>query len=78
MECQKCKSERILNVNGKTSDCFNAMTCFPAPLKCVELSDYPPMDIGIGGNDYIEFSYCLECGQIQGEFPLTPDFDDWK
>jgi hypothetical protein len=32
---------------------------------------YVPSDIGIGGDDYIDFIYCLECGQIQDEFPLT-------
>lgn len=30
-----------------------------------------PHDMNIGGGDYIEFEFCLECGQIQGEFP-TP------
>ena len=33
---------------------------------------YLPDDIGIGGGDYIDFDYCLDCGQIQGEFPLPP------
>ena len=28
--------------------------------------------LGIGGGDYIEFSYCGDCGQIQGDFPLAP------
>lgn len=26
---------------------------------------------GIGSGDYIEFSHCLDCGQIQGTFPLA-------
>jgi hypothetical protein len=26
--------------------------------------------MGIGGGDYVAFSYCLDCGQIQGDFPL--------
>lgn len=30
---------------------------------------YVASDMGIGGGDYIEFGYCLDCGQIQGEFP---------
>ncbi len=32
--------------------------------------DYVPRGMGIGGGDYVEFSWCLECGQIQGKFPL--------
>lgn len=31
---------------------------------------YLPQDLGIGGGDYISFSYCLACGQLQGKFPL--------
>jgi hypothetical protein len=27
--------------------------------------------MGIGGGDYVEFDYCLNCGQIQGQFPLN-------
>jgi hypothetical protein len=30
---------------------------------------YVPDDMGIGGGDYVEFDYCLQCGQIQGRFP---------
>ena len=25
---------------------------------------------GIGGDDYIEFEYCLECGMMQDQFPI--------
>ena len=30
---------------------------------------YVPEDIGCGENDYIEFKYCLDCGQMQGKWP---------
>jgi hypothetical protein len=41
----------------------------------VECIGYVPTGIGIGGNDYLEFDYCLNCGQIQDEnFPfLLPE-----
>ena len=29
-----------------------------------------PTDLGIGGGSAIEFEYCLDCGRIQGDFPL--------
>lgn len=64
MACQRCKSERIMSINAKCSD-----LCF-ASIGEHEQSDYPPEDVGIGGGDYVEFSYCLNCGQIQGDFPV--------
>ena len=36
------------------------------------LHDYVPRDLGIGGGDDVHFDYCLDCGQIQGKFPLLP------
>jgi hypothetical protein len=33
---------------------------------------YVPDDLGIGGGDDVHFAYCLDCGQIQGTFPLPP------
>lgn len=27
-------------------------------------------DFGIGGGDYMEMELCLDCGQMQGDFPL--------
>ena len=32
---------------------------------------YVPENLNIGGGDYIEFTYCLQCGKIQGDFPIT-------
>jgi hypothetical protein len=36
----------------------------------MQVKGYVPNDLGIGGGSYIEFSYCLYCGQIQDIFPL--------
>jgi hypothetical protein len=54
----------VIGVSGKTSDLFHSV------YKKEEITDYVPRDMGIGGGDYMEFSYCLECGKIQGKFPL--------
>ena len=45
-----------------------------------------PDGLGVGSGEYVEFSWCLRCGQIQGEFPIpqsvidgafaAPDEDD--
>ena len=66
MNCQRCGSTRIADVYGKCSD-----------LCVVEIGDnehdgYVPSDMGIGGGDDISFNVCLDCGQIQGKFPLPP------
>lgn len=65
-QCQKCSSNRILSLSGKTSDCFGAQ------YQGQKYDGYVLSDVGIGEDtsDYIEFSYCLECGQIQGKFPI--------
>lgn len=31
--------------------------------------DYVPSDLNIGGGDYLSFDVCLDCGQMQGEWP---------
>lgn len=68
MGCQRCKSERVIEVGGKCSDRSHAY------IGDKEDSGYVPHDLGIGGGHYIELKYCMDCGQIQGEFPLLPAF----
>jgi len=67
MSCQKCKSARIATIGGKTSD----LCIFAFDGK--ERIGYVPFNVGVGGgnSDMLEFEYCLECGQIQGDFPIT-------
>jgi hypothetical protein len=33
---------------------------------------YMPDDVDLGGGDYVRFTVCLNCGQVQGEWPLPP------
>ena len=64
-----------MRVSGKVSDrCW--MEYLPTG---VEYDGYVPTGLGIGGNDYLEFDYCLDCGQIQDEnfpFNATEEFFD--
>ena len=73
MKCDKCSSERVLRVGGKTSDMFSASGEEAGPNG--EYDGYVPTDIGIATHDdygdYINFRYCLDCGKIQGEFPIS-------
>lgn len=63
MPCKKCESDRIVKVSAKCSDLFFAK------IRKHEHNGYVPDDMGIGGGDYVEFDYCLNCGQIVGRFP---------
>ena len=62
--CQSCKSDRMIDVTVKVSDMFHAQ------IGENDYNGYVPSDLGIGRDDYIEFAYCADCGQIQGDFPL--------
>lgn len=64
MVCQNCKSSRIAEVGGKCSDMSNVY------IEKKSTEGYLPNDLGIGGGDYIDFNFCLDCGQMQGTFPL--------
>lgn len=65
MICQRCSSIRVARVCAKCSD-----MCSVSINKTNEVDGCVPEDIGIGGGDYVEFSWCLDCGQIQGKFPM--------
>lgn len=66
MAC-KCGSTRILSVSGKTSD-----MCF-VQYQGAKRDDYVPDGLNIGSGDYLEFSLCLECGKVQGDFPIAEE-----
>jgi hypothetical protein len=62
-----CKCERLLKVQGHCSDCC----CIY--FEGLERNGYVPYGLGIGGGDDIEFILCVDCGQIQGKFPIKED-----
>jgi hypothetical protein len=68
MTC-KCGSERIANVNGKCSDMCHINVNH---LDDIDYAGYVP-SIGIGSGDYMRFSFCLDCGQIQKFKPVTDE-----
>lgn len=63
-DCQRCKSPRVVSISSKSSD-LNFVRMGEK-----EQDGYVPSDMGIGSDDYVEFAWCLNCGQIQGTFPL--------
>jgi len=62
--CQKCQSDRVLTVSAK---CCDLCSC---AIKDQSYDGYVPSDASIGGGKYIEISFCMDCGQMQGEFPV--------
>ena len=65
MKCQRCKSDRILSICAKTSDLCSAS------YKDKEHEGYTPYIKPLGGGDYLETKICMECGQMQGDFPIS-------
>ena len=67
MSCSQCGGERIASVNSKASDLHYWS------YKNIEHDGYLPDCSGIGGGDCVDFSYCLDCGQIQNWTPVTDE-----
>lgn len=71
--CQNCQSDKLAQISAKCSDMFFIQ------VDNEELRDYVPYNIGIGGGDYVKFTYCLNCGQIQNldeKFPVPQETID--
>ena len=64
--CQECRSPRLVLVLARCSDMCSI------DLAGEHTHGYVPRDLGIGGGDDVQFRYCLDCGQIQGTFPVPP------
>lgn len=63
-KCQRCGGEnRITHVSAKCSDMYSETTEFK------DYDGYVPDWIGDGTGDYIEFTICRHCGQVQGDWP---------
>lgn len=68
MSCHKCSSNRVLSLYGKCSDLAGAsMEGFD-----YEHDGYAPEIPNVCSGDDIQFDVCLDCGQVQGEWPLAP------
>jgi hypothetical protein len=65
--CIHCSSSRVANVSAKCSDTFGISIG-----NDIDHSGYVLEDVGLGDNeDYVRFSFCLNCGRMQnGKFPL--------
>jgi len=67
MSCMQCQGDRIMFISGKCSD-----MCF-ASFGEAKHNGYVPGGVGVDdGGDYLQFEICLECGQVQDDWP-KPD-----
>lgn len=69
MKCQRCGSERILCLNIKCPDGFEAMIGD-------ELFTSPDIDGISSSSEYVDPDICLDCGQVQGEFPVHFEYNE--
>lgn len=69
-KCQRCSSIRVASIFAHCSD--SCAIEFGQYTKNRYVDGYVPLDMGISSRDSnsVVFSWCLECGQIQGKFPL--------
>lgn len=66
-KCETCCSNRVLFIQGKGSDCHGWW------YKDREGQGYAPYVPHICGGDSIELSVCLDCGKVQGKFPVESE-----
>lgn len=67
--CQRCQSDRVLGLLSHSRD----LNCLE--FKGQEHQGYLPPVNNICAGDDVEIDICLECGQIQGTFPVEyPEF----
>ena len=68
--CQHCKGSRILRIGAKCSDLFNMS------FNGKEYNGYVPQGVHVANDgdydeDYIEMQICMDCGRVQGKFPVS-------
>ena len=61
--CQECGAVAIVEVTGKISDMCHMRHLHRS------YDGYVLRDMGVGEDDYLEFEFCVNCGQIQGDWP---------
>ncbi len=68
MNCQKCNSDRVLEVTAKANDLhyYEFKNETADQTYAIEFCN---------SGDYTEFKCCMECGQMQGEFPRKVFFE---
>lgn len=61
-KCSRCKGNKIAGVFSKSPD--GTRWSFGE-----HEEEGIPLGVGVGDGEYTQFTYCLDCGQIQGDWP---------
>ena len=64
-DCSKCGSSRILYVAGKTDK-----SCSLFYGDRIKKKSFVPDGLNIGFGDFINVYVCLDCGHLNGEWPV--------
>jgi len=70
MLCQRCQSERVALLFGNCADRSHFEV--PEATALIEHDGYPPTLDGLTTYKGIRIEVCLDCGQVQGTFPIAP------
>lgn len=68
MSCKRCDSDRLLDVTVKGSDRFAWGLVIGDEYH--DADGELPRDFGLDGGDYLRMTVCLDCGQLEGTWPL--------
>jgi len=71
MTCDSCGSDRYIDASGKCSDLGYVEVKNDPNENGQEIDGYIPSDLNIGGDDYIDIKFCLDCGKVYGKFPMS-------
>jgi len=69
MTCTHCESDRLFKINSHHTDRFT----FSYKGESSKFPDYAPRVDNICGGDDVNVCICLNCGTVQGEFPVNDD-----
>lgn len=67
--CDKCDSIKLLEVYVQGRDTHHL------DYKEMEIDGYMPEGLNLYGNygDAIQFKLCMDCGKVQGKFPVSEE-----
>lgn len=72
MTCQMCSSTRVMKFYAKCSDMFRASLYDSLKDTNRRYKGYVPDIAGFGRGDDVQGKLCLDCGQVQGTWPVEP------
>jgi len=64
MKCQKCGSDRVVSITAKCPDGFTVSTGDNVNFNSTDIEN-------LCDGEYVDPDVCLDCGQVQGQFPVA-------